>query len=289
MIAVTAYIVRGLQLLLGSSKRAMTERAEELGNESDGIPLADTSRSRQDSEVTLSGTPPLPEAAAHGLITPPRAQDPSLIRGTGVPPESSMSTPQNPLQVPIQPPQAPLPLTRPQRWAFLLNSNFDRITYGALFLFVGLPIYYSTGYAMPAQITFNILAYFAAFALPAKWKQFLHPVLVSSAITVLGIWILGLMRGDSLRVVLGAYKTNSSYLSFWHGKRNLAAPGMQTVPNRSLIGKVLIKQAREISSQASSMRPSSHSPCQCTTIVSNLSDISSPSSSQTVVSIFSTT
>jgi putative effector of murein hydrolase len=78
---------------------------------------------------------------------------------------------------------------------------------------------------MPIQLTFNVLAYFAALALPARWRQFLHPVLVSSAITVLGIWILGLVRGDNLDDILGAYKTGTSYLDLWHGKKHLRAPG----------------------------------------------------------------
>jgi putative effector of murein hydrolase len=121
--------------------------------------------------------------------------------------------------------QAPLPLTRPQRWAALVNLNFDRLTYLILFLFIGLPIYYSTGYAMPAQLTFNILAYFAALSLPARWRQFLHPVLVSSAITILGVWILGLIRGDSLDTSLNIYKVGTNYLDLWDGEKHLKMPG----------------------------------------------------------------
>ena len=78
---------------------------------------------------------------------------------------------------------------------------------------------------MPAQLTFNVLAYFAALSLPAKWRQFLHSVLVSSLITVLGIWILGLIRGESLDDVLDSYKTGTNYLKLWHGDKHLPAPG----------------------------------------------------------------
>jgi putative effector of murein hydrolase len=224
MLSITAYLVRGLQLVLGSSKRAVTERAEEMGNEDDAIPLADTSRSRQDSAATSTRdlTTTGPEGLANDLIAPQRAQDPSLIRGTGGPPETDTSL-QETLRHEVL--QAPLPLTRPQRWAAFINSNFDRMTYTLLFLFVGLPIYYATGYAMPAQLTFNVLAYFAALSLPAKWRQFLHPVLVSSLITVLGIWILGLIKGENLDEVLDSYKTGSNYLKLWRGDRNLPMPG----------------------------------------------------------------
>jgi putative effector of murein hydrolase len=228
MLAVTAYLVRGLQLLLGSSKRAITERAEEMGDEDDNIPL--TNMRGQDSHVTSVKTPITPSLAedlANSLASPQRAQDPSLVRGTGGPPETDV--PSSPTTTTITPHrdvlQAPVPLTRPQRWAFFINTNFDRLTYLILFLFIGLPIYYRTGYAMPAQLTFNVLAYFAAISLPPNWKQFLHPVLVSSAITVLGIWILGLIEGDSLDNVLDVYKTGTNYLSFWHGKNNVPMPG----------------------------------------------------------------
>ncbi|TVY50403.1 Plastidal glycolate/glycerate translocator 1-like protein [Lachnellula cervina] len=233
MVAVTAWLVRALQLIMGSSKRAVIERAEEMGNESDAIPLANIGRSRQDSEVNLpSGTstpgiatgtsaPGLVEDITNELTAPQRAQDPTRIRGTGGPPENdipSEATRNSP------PPQAPLPLTRSQRWAAFINLNLDRITYATIFLFIGLPIYYTTGYAMPAQLTFNVLTYFAALALPPRYRQFLHPVLVSAALTILGVWIMGLIRSSPLFETLHTYKTGTNYLDLWHGI-HLPIPG----------------------------------------------------------------
>jgi putative effector of murein hydrolase len=231
--SITAWLARGLQLLLGTSKRAVTERAEEMGHEDDSIPLAETRQSRITSEASLASTPTLPsesiaspslaEDLASELSAPQRTQDPSRIRGTGGPPETD-NTVTNPITS-GQPSQTPLPLTRPQRWAAFINRNFDRLTYTIIFLFIGLPIYYATGYAMPAQLTFNILAYFSALSLPPRWRRFLHPVLVSSFITVLGIWILGLIRGEDLNEILHGYKTGTNYLDLWHGTRNLPMPG----------------------------------------------------------------
>jgi putative effector of murein hydrolase len=224
----TAYIARTLQLILRTTKRAATERAEEMGDEDDAIPLAHAtprSATRQNSEITLTSewsTPGLTDDSTNDLIAPQRAQDPSLIRGTGGPPENDVP---NWHVARSQVQQAPLPLTRPQRWAAFVNLNFDRLTYLILFLFIGLPIYYSTGYAMPAQLTFNILTYFTALSFPARWRQFLHPVLVSSGITILGVWILGLIRGDSLDTGLGAYKTGTNYLDLWHSEKHLKMPG----------------------------------------------------------------
>ncbi|KAH7348725.1 LrgB-like family-domain-containing protein [Rhexocercosporidium sp. MPI-PUGE-AT-0058] len=227
IMAATAYLVRGLQILLGSSKRAITARAEEMGNESDGIPLTDITRGRNNSGATIptsgTSTPRFTDESTNDLIAPQRAQDPSLIRGTGGPPEDDTTPPAIIRQNPHL--QTPLPLTRPQRWAAFINSNIDRFTYLILFLFVGLPIYYGTGYAMAAQLTLTILAYFTALALPANWKRVFHPVLVSAAISVLGVYILGAIRGDSLSQSLHAFKTGTRYLDLWHGKKNLAAPG----------------------------------------------------------------
>jgi putative effector of murein hydrolase len=212
-------------MILGTSKRAITERAEEMGDESDAIPLADSAPRRQNSEPSLASnwsTPGFAEDSINDLIAPRNAQDPSQIRVTGGPPENDV--PNNSVAG-NQILQAPLPLTRPQRWAAFININFDRLTYLIIFLFIGVPIYYSTGYAMPAQLTFTVLAYFTALSLPPRWRQFLHPVLVSSGITILGIWILGLIRGDSLNTSLSAYKTGTNYLDLWHGEKHLRMPG----------------------------------------------------------------
>ena len=214
----TAYITRGLQLVLGSSKRAITERAEEMGSENDAIPLAD-SGIQQESEASSINDPQHSEIAsdlAASLTSPQRAQDPSLIRANETPQEDESQ--QEVLQLGRQILQTPLPLTRPQRWAAFVNINLDRITYCLIFIFIGLPIYYFTGYAMPAHLTFSVLAYFAALALPPSWKQYLHPVLVSSAITIVGIWCIGLIRGDNLDKTLDAYKTGTNYLLLWRGK-----------------------------------------------------------------------
>ncbi len=227
MFGATAYMVRGLQLILGSSKRAITERAEEMGDEDDAIPMTATRETRQGSEASQAQSEAIfsPSIAnsTTNLLPPQRAQDPSEIRGTGGPPVGDTML-QDQGQIATMR-QAPLPLTRPQRWAAFINANFDRITYAILFLFVGLPVYYTTGNAMPAQLTFNILAYFAALALPAQWRQFLHPVLVSSAITVFGVWIIGLPRGETLDDVLDAYKTGTKYLQLWKAAKGLKPPG----------------------------------------------------------------
>ncbi|KAF2489428.1 hypothetical protein BU16DRAFT_531730 [Lophium mytilinum] len=224
MTAFTAYLVRGLQYILGTSKRAMTERAEELGTRGEDIPLTHSRSPSEPSTEPPSVAPSVLSLSSpiEGLQAPLRAQDPSQITGTGGPPEATPMLPQE-SSTAIR--QDPVPLTRAQKWAAFINVHLDTLSYIAIFVFIGVPIYYSTSYAMPIQLSFNIIAYFIALKLPAKWRRFLHPVLVSSLITVLGIWIFALIRGDSLTHALHAYKTGTKYTQLWQGKANLPRPG----------------------------------------------------------------
>ena len=227
MLAATAYLVRGLQMLLGTSKRAMTERAEEMGTENDDIPLTEWSRATSsiseafstEGEASRQSSP----ESIDSIALPLRAQDPSLVRGTGGPPMEEQQS-----QASMAPPvlrQDPVPLTRAQKLAAVGNVKLDVFAYAVVFLFIGVPIYYASGYAMPMQLALNVLAYFAALALPGSYKRYLHPVLVSSGITILGIWVMALCRHNSLHDSLHAYSTKTRYLQLWNGQNGLQRPG----------------------------------------------------------------
>ncbi|KAK7757404.1 hypothetical protein SLS62_000416 [Diatrype stigma] len=240
MMVLTAYMARSLQLIFGSSKRAMTERAEELGrdgrdnNEDDQIPMTALSPPRS-GDVTPAPTPgvlsEVPSSVdVRSLDPPPRAQRRSLHLERHTPEDTSASasasasassrhepppTPSTDVVAPL-PAQAPPPPARATKWAALLASRLDVFTYGALFLLAGLPTYYAAGYAMPLHLSLGVLAYFAATtAVPPAWRRFLHPVLVSSLLTVLGLWVLGLVRGDDLRASLAQYRTGAKYSTLW--------------------------------------------------------------------------
>ncbi|KAI0129089.1 LrgB-like family-domain-containing protein [Xylariales sp. AK1849] len=217
----TAYMTRGLQIVLGSSKRAMTERAEELGTEVDEIPMTTTPRSEHTPAITSSSIPSLD-------VTVP---SPAASRATS---QLRLIEPQNPtptlesdghVDQEYLPPQAPEAPTRARIWAASILSYFDWLVYGILFLFVGIPVYYATGYGMPMHLTFSILTYFGAIALPSSWGQYLHPVLVSSLATVLGIWVLGLAEGRDLKATLTEYRTGAKYLELWNGTHQLPGAG----------------------------------------------------------------
>ncbi|CAH0037746.1 unnamed protein product [Clonostachys solani] len=214
MMAMAAYLTRAVQLLLGSSKRGHTQRAEDL---SDGIVLADNSAalSGHSGPPSLSHyTAPSVEEDIESPI-PSRPQTPPQMRlqghhhGEHVAPEHAFDA-----LIPTHN-QTPVPTPRPERWAALLVSHMDFTTFGLLFLFVGIPVYYSTGYAMPLHLTINVLAYFAAMSLPSRWKTYLHPVLVSSLITVLVVWAFTATAGSSLTSALHQYRTGAKYIQLW--------------------------------------------------------------------------
>ncbi|KAI0965860.1 LrgB-like family-domain-containing protein [Xylaria arbuscula] len=210
VMALAAYMTRGLQLILGTSKRAMTERAEELGVENDEIPMTATSVSAGElstSEVTVSTE----------LQPPPRSRDAQRA--------SRESSPDTGGRQADLPPQIPLPPARASRWALAISSRLDTIIYAILFTFVGIPIYYAHGYAMPLHLTFSVLTYFAALSIPPAWRQYLHPVLVSSLFTALGLWVLGLIRGDSLETTLHEFRTGATYIQLWDGSHRLPGAG----------------------------------------------------------------
>ncbi|MCJ1249929.1 hypothetical protein MMC30_007155 [Trapelia coarctata] len=214
MLATTAYLVRGLQLFLRTSKRATTERAEEMGAENDTIPLTEPNRAWSTTSED-SHLPSFPSAT----------QDPSNGRSLDNNSNAARGDTQEVLATTILR-QDPIPLTHPQTWAAWVNLYLDILTYALIFLFAGLPVYITTGYAMPIQLSLSVLTYQAALALPPTWKRFLHPVLVSSALTIIGIWILALCRRETIQDGLHAYSTKTKYLQIWSGNsRNLPMLG----------------------------------------------------------------
>jgi putative effector of murein hydrolase len=237
MMAFAAFLTRSIQLVLGTSKRAATDRAEELTEpaavaaETETIALDNITASRRNSDdgiVTGTATPssrPLstvPSSVSLNTIAPPPAsqtafhlfslhRDPS--RSAPGPETFDLSTA---TLVPSSlPPQAPPPDPRAHVWAALLTTHHNHILYLLLFLLIGLPIYYTTGYAMPAHLTLTVLCYLAALSVPPRWRQYAHPVLVTAALAILSIWALASFRGDSLSSALRSYRTGANYQALW--------------------------------------------------------------------------
>ncbi|KAI8265608.1 Plastidal glycolate/glycerate translocator 1 [Colletotrichum sp. SAR 10_98] len=246
MMALAAYLTRGLQLLLGSSKRALTERAEEMGNETDEIPLADTPP-RTDSTPgsrTISAAPS--SLSLNTIAPPPTSQNAThnFLPATNSPLRASDNEDETlTVQNTSLPPQIPLPMPRAQLWAAWICAHLDVTIYAAIFLFVGFPVYYATGYGMPLHLSLIILIYMAAASIPANWRQYLHPVLVSSLFSVLSIWALAAIRGDSLPTTLQSFRTGANYTYLWLHTHSGRLPGagdmFSTVLDASIVSLAL--------------------------------------------------
>lgn len=243
----TAYMTRGLQLVTGSHKKAQIARAEELGAPEDEIPMAQTPPALPTPPASTDVSARTSTIALQELTPPEQSREPSHVQPVtehtnGSPEpishEALASPPPLPQQTPPPPPRARL-------WAAVFQAHLDTATYVIFFLFVGLPVYYASGYAMPLQLTFTALMYFAALSLPLKWKQVLHPVIVSAFLTVFGIWIFGLVRGQALDQVLQQYTTGLKYLQLWeraaHAPTTLPGAGdvLGTVLDASIVSLAL--------------------------------------------------
>ncbi|KAM0245370.1 hypothetical protein ACHAP5_005453 [Fusarium lateritium] len=228
MMALAAWITRSLQLALGASRRSKSQRAEELGRQTPDIPLGEvnspgisrrTSVSRAGSQIplVLASAPTSEPASATPSQPSSRPQTPPQLR-LQEHHYSNGNTPENAVEA-LNPatfvPQVPLPPPKAELWAARISANLDVSIFIGLFVFIGIPIYYSTGYAMPIHLAVNILAWYGAMAVAPKWKEYLHPVLVSSLATVLVIWALAAIRGDSLTTTLHEYRTGSKYIELW--------------------------------------------------------------------------
>jgi hypothetical protein len=113
------------------------------------------------------------------------------------------------------------PQTSPTKIQQLLSFlyYYGTITiYSALLFFVGLPVYFTTGYSMPAHLTLSVLAFHTALAIPSRWRQFLHPSMVGAVIIIVGIWVLSRCRGVSFVKEIAGYQTKIRYLQVFRGE-----------------------------------------------------------------------
>ena len=210
--SITAYLVRGLQYVLGTSKRAVTERAEEMGAERDGLPTSYTPELEATQQDTSSDTMDLPEPPGPTLTFGHSGDDHELRAEH---------------QGPVQDLRHELsPSTVSQQWATMCTRHLDISTYTILLFSVGIPVYFSIGYAMPLHLIISVLAYLFALAVPSpRWQRVLHPLLLSAAIIVCLVWVFALCRGQSLQDGLREYSTNTKYLKLWSDQEGFPRPG----------------------------------------------------------------
>ncbi|TPX08132.1 uncharacterized protein E0L32_010199 [Thyridium curvatum] len=228
---ITAYMTRALQLLTKSTKKAEVERAEELGEDRDEIPIAETPLEDESRLTSAAGS----TVALLNLSAPPRAQEPVSIAGRQSDPPSRDEE-QSPDPGLMMRRQVPPPPARCRIWAAHISNRIDILTYALILLFVGIPVFFGAGYSMPLHLCVNVLAYFGASAIPHSWRRFLHPVIVSAFATAVTIYVFGLMRGQGLPETLHEYRTGLKYLQLWEGAR---ADGGEKPGAGDMLGTVL--------------------------------------------------
>ncbi|KAH8888531.1 hypothetical protein GQ53DRAFT_724535 [Thozetella sp. PMI_491] len=246
MMVLTAYMTRGLQIITGSSKKSHAQRADELGPPTDEIPMTHASYSQNNasqSAMTTPGTMTPREESGSNLdtIAPPPVLQGVSSRRVDEQLRISLSN-----SLATRPPayaQTPLPPARPRLWAAYVSAHLDWVIYILVFL-IGIPVYYTQGYAMPLHLSLTVLAYYAALMVPPTWRRFLHPVLVSALLIVLTAWVLGLAKGQDLHSTLTQYRSGLKYLQLWEGTRTSnALPGagdvLGTVLDASIVSLAL--------------------------------------------------
>lgn len=111
------------------------------------------------------------------------------------------------------------------KWKSFLSKHIDHLTWFCLFLVIGIPVYYGTGYTMPIFLCINVLCFQGANAIPPKIKRIAHPVLVCALFSILLIWGFSVSKGLSLYEGLNLYKTGNSYMYYLRGAPGLPRPG----------------------------------------------------------------
>lgn len=186
MMALAAYLTRTIQLLHGPSKRAQTR-----ADEGDSIPLTTAVETQPNS---------LPASRPQ---TPPQLRLQDHHHGGSLP-ETTTEMLRHLTQDP--------PLTpRAERWAAVLAAHVDTVTYVLLLFFVGVPIYYTTHSPLVLHLTLTILSYKTSTSLPIRYQTYLHPVLTTSLLTILTIYLFAITKLHPLSQALQTYRTSSKY------------------------------------------------------------------------------
>ncbi|GAB5587008.1 hypothetical protein Unana1_01908 [Umbelopsis nana] len=78
---------------------------------------------------------------------------------------------------------------------------------------------------LPLYLSMAVLAYYAALQVPDKIRFFLHPIISASAIVMLCMEIIEVMKGGNLLTGLAKFSTGTKYLSILEGTSQGRIPG----------------------------------------------------------------
>lgn len=196
--AAMVYLVWGLKAVLGTSRKASIENTADFDDQNT-------------SNVELLPRTSLAEPQPVAEITRPNN------------PGVNISFEQLPSASVIQEPPVLLD-NRSKEIAAYVAAQFDYIVYWILFI-VGFGVYLGTGYTMPVQLATVVLTFRYALMIPSQYKIFLHPILVCAGLSILVIYILSLIYGESLDTSLHKFKTGRNYLTLFSKRDVLPGAG----------------------------------------------------------------
>ncbi|ODV87250.1 hypothetical protein CANARDRAFT_26668 [[Candida] arabinofermentans NRRL YB-2248] len=115
-------------------------------------------------------------------------------------------------------------LERCDKFANHIIEWFDFYIYGLLFI-IGLPIYFTTSYELPIQLSTAVFLFRVCSLTPPKWRRFLHPILISFALSLLVFYILSLIHNQNFYEMIRHYKTGRTYLYLFDKSKYSILPG----------------------------------------------------------------
>ncbi|KAH9818634.1 LrgB-like family-domain-containing protein [Melampsora americana] len=121
---------------------------------------------------------------------------------------------------------------------------FDPFVYFIIFL-IGIPLFFTPGGENRSQPLFLgtvVLSWiFSRRVIPRPWQKVLHPILVTSGITIFLIFVFGSIKGLSLPSTLKDYSTGSTYFVLFRKSRgyNGSPPGAGDIMSTILISGIV--------------------------------------------------
>lgn len=121
---------------------------------------------------------------------------------------------------------------------------FDPSVYFIIFI-IGIPLYFAPGgerRSLPLFLGTVVLSWiFSRRVVPQKWQKVLHPILVTSGITIFCIFIFGAIKGLSLAATLKDYATGSTDVVLFRKSRGYdgSVPGSGDVMTTILVAGIV--------------------------------------------------
>ncbi|PKS05456.1 hypothetical protein jhhlp_008832 [Lomentospora prolificans] len=212
------------EVVLGNARtKKIVSVVDVPASEDDSAELVGIIRDNASEAPSNALSPPARPATVLGGITAPPPP------GETIPPHSSPEVSQNEafannISDTYPPPEVPGLSPRVRLWAARISGHMHTAIYVSILL-AGIPVYYVTGYAMPAQLGGCVLCYFATLYIPMRYRAYLHPLVVSSGASILIIWTLAAIRKDSLQTALQDFKTGMNFYSLLAVPDKRRAPG----------------------------------------------------------------